>query len=130
METESSPVPFSYDTVVATSSRIEKGLLAIPVSLLDLFPIASGSLYLLDESGQWVRKTYTAYDSTSRECRIGGMRAFYGRYGVRSGDQLVIQAYGEGRYKLVPETYFRREIIGLETDLDRARSQAEAEAAV
>jgi hypothetical protein len=115
---------------VATSSRIDKGLLAIPVSLLDLFPGSSGSIYLLDESNQWVRKSFTAYDSTSRECQIGGMRNFYERHGVRAGDELVLQAYGDGRYKILPETLFKQSIRDLESALDGAVNQVDADAAL
>lgn len=55
-------------------SRIEKGLLAIPVSLVHLFPQTSGHIFLLDEGGRSIRRSFTAYDSSSKECRIGGMR--------------------------------------------------------
>ena len=66
MEVEPANVPYSYTTVVATKSRIDKGLLAIPVSLLDLFPRSGGSVFLLDESDQWVKKTFTAYERQQR----------------------------------------------------------------
>lgn len=99
MEIGPSGVPFSYTTIMATKSRIDKGLLAIPVSLVDFFPKTSGSVYLLSESGRWVRKSFTAYDSTSRECRIGGMSDFYERYDVHSGDELVLHVHGNGRYQ-------------------------------
>jgi len=81
VEAEPAPVPFSYTTIVATKSRIDKGLLAIPTTLLDLFPANSGRVFLLDASGAWVEKRFTAYGSSSKECRIGGMRDFYTRYG-------------------------------------------------
>ena len=123
METEPTDLPYSYTTVVTTSSRIEKGLLAIPVSLLDLFPQRSGSIELLSENGKWESKSFTAYDSTSRECRIGGLSDFYRRYEVKSRDELVLQAFGNGRYRLVPERHFRRDISSLETELDSARSR-------
>ncbi len=63
MKVETSGVPFSYTTIKVTRSRIDKGLLAIPVSLIDLFPKTNGDVYLLDENGQWVRTTFTARES-------------------------------------------------------------------
>jgi hypothetical protein len=130
MEMGSSGVPFSYTTVIATKSRIEKGLLAIPVSLLNFFPRTAGSVYLLGESGQWVKKKFTAYESRSRECRIGGMREFYERYDVKDGDELVLHVYGNDRYQILPEGLFRRKVNDLEAELDEAPTQAEADAAI
>lgn len=130
MQVEPSGVPFSYTTIVVTKSRIDKGLLAIPASLVDLFPRASGSVFLLGESGQWEEKTFTAYDSSSKECRIGGMREFYERYGVAGGDQLVLHVYDDGRYRLVPENLLKSSIKDLELNLDNASTQAEADAAI
>jgi len=38
MKTIESKLPFNYKTIRVTQSRINKGLLAIPVSLIDYFP--------------------------------------------------------------------------------------------
>ena len=130
MEIGPSGVPFSYTTVIATKSRIDKGLLAIPASLIKLFPNTSGSVFLLGESGEWSKKTFTAFDSSSKECRIGGMREFYANYDVRGGDELVLQVYGNDKYQIVPEPFFRREIADLESDLDRAPTETEAGSAI
>src|SRR5205807_2473494 len=89
-----------------------------------------GQVQLLDESGHWDSKTYTAYDSTSKECRIGGMRSFYNRYGTNEGDELVLQILGPERYRLLPEVLFGREMVQLEEGLDRARTDEQAERAV
>jgi hypothetical protein len=115
---------------VATRSRIDKGLLAIPTTLLDLFPAASGDVFLLNEAGEWDRKHFTAYGSSSRECRIGGMREFYARYAVKDGDEIVLHVLGDERYELIPERLFRREIARLESELDEAPSEPEAGAAL
>jgi hypothetical protein len=130
MQVELSNIPFSYNTILATKSRIEKGLLAIPVSLIDVFPRTSGQIFLLSEGGRWDEKTFTALDSSSRECRIGGMREFYDRYGVRGGDELVLNVFGNNRYQILPERRFEQKIAALELALDGAPTQREADAAI
>jgi hypothetical protein len=130
MDVAASPVAFSYTTILATKSRIDKGLLAIPVSLLDSFPQRSGSVYLADESGGWSKKSFTALDSTSKECRIGGMRDFYRAYDVKGGDELVLQVYGGGRYRLLPETLFRQRITQLESAFDEAATEVDVDSTV
>lgn len=42
MQKVKNEVGYSYITIKITKSRINKGLLAIPVSLLDKFPVANG----------------------------------------------------------------------------------------
>ncbi len=130
METTTPTVPFSYTTIKATKSRIEKGLLAIPTSLLPLFPTTSGHVYLVDEQGQEKRTSFTAYTSSSKECRIGGMRAFYNKYHVEDGDELVLHTGGDNRYQILPEKLFQRRIEELEAQLDTASSNTDAEAAI
>ena len=121
-------MPFSYTTIKVTRSRIDKGLLAIPVSLIDLFPKTNGDVYLLDANGQWVRTTFTAYNSSSKECRIGGMRDFYDKYHIEGGDELVLHVHGDNRYQIVPEKLFRHEVRKLESRLDKAPTLMEADA--
>ena len=58
------------------------------------------------------------------------MRDFYENHDIRNGDELVLHVYGVGRYQVVPESLFRRRITDLETDLDRATTEAGADAAV
>jgi len=104
--------------------------LAIPVALIDFFPRSSGNIYLLSENGHWEEKSFTAYNSTSKECRIGGLSDFYHRYDVRTGDELVLHVHANGRYEILPERLFQETIAKLELTLDNADSQSEADAAI
>jgi len=88
----------NYVTVKVTQSRIDKGLLAIPTCLVDLFPRDCKKIYLVDKSGNVENKTFTPYNSSSRECRIGGLNMFYEKYNVVSGDELVIQLLDDRTY--------------------------------
>jgi len=123
-------VPFSYTTIVTTKSRIDKGLLAIPVTLLDLFPKSSGNLQVLEPDGSWAMKRFVAYGGRSKESRIYGLHDFYRRGDVEDGDELVLQVYGDGRYGLVPERQFREVVTRLESDLDHAPTDTDADAAL
>lgn len=115
---------------MTTRSRINKGLLAIPVSLLHLFPKKGDEVYLVDDNGLEQKNSFTPYKSSSRECRIGGMRDFYVRYNVQSGDELVIQALGDNRFKILPEKLFEHKITEFEVKIDKASNDRDSEIAI
>ncbi len=130
METTTTTVPFSYTTIKVTRSRIDKGLLAIPAPLIHLFPTTSGHVYLVDEQGLEKKASFTAYTSRSKECRVGGMSAFYARYNTRDGEELVLQVRGDGRYMILPEKRFHQRIEEFEAQLDKASNNMDASAAL
>lgn len=102
-----SEIPVRYITLKLTRSRIEKGLLAIPVSLLDYFPKSGKQIFVMNEKNKPEAKTFTPYTSSSRECRIGGMRDFFTKYNLKDGDEVVIQKIDERLYRIIPETLFK-----------------------
>jgi hypothetical protein len=130
MKTVTTAIPYSYTTIKTTQSRIEKGLLAVPASLIHLFPTTSGHVYLVDEKGVERRTTFTAYSRTSKECRIGGMRSFYEKYQIEDGDELVLYIREDARYQILPEGVFHRRIKELEVQLDKAPSNVKVNAAL
>lgn len=107
MVKEKSKIALNYVTVATTKSRIDKGLLAVPVSLIDMFPKDKNKIYIVDENGNEEVKNFTPYSSSSRECRIGGLKEFYDKYNVQNGDELVIQILDKYKYRLMPEKYFQ-----------------------
>ena len=54
-------IPFNYITVKTTKSRIDKGLLAIPSSLIHVFPKNNSKIVIINESGNEEIKNFTAY---------------------------------------------------------------------
>lgn len=122
-----SNIPFNYITIKTTKSRITKGLLAIPVSLIDLFPKSATKIYLVNQKGIEETKKFTPYQSSSHECRIGGLKKFYETYQVMDGDELVIQMLEDGKYKLVPERIFVKQVNGLEKLFEKSENQADTE---
>jgi len=104
-------IPFNYLTIKTTKSRIDKGLLSIPVSLIDYFPKHSTKIILIDENNNEEIKTFTSNKSSSRECRIGGLRNFYEKFNIKNGDELVVQFIDDNKIKLLPENYFRNNIL-------------------
>jgi hypothetical protein len=104
-------IPFNYLTIKTTKSRIDKGLLSIPVSLIDYFPKQTENIFLIDENGCEEIKTFTQYESSSRECRIDGLSNFYKRFDVKDGDELVIQFLDDNKIRLFPEYYFKDTIL-------------------
>jgi hypothetical protein len=101
MKTIESKIPFNYKTIKTTQSRIDKGLLAVPVSLIDHFPKNKTKIYVtFGPSLKVIPKNFTPYTSSSRECRIGGMRKFYEDFQIKNGDELVIQILDEKKYRI------------------------------
>jgi len=127
MQKTNSKIPFDYITVKTTKSRIAKGLLAIPVSLVELFPKNANKIFLLNELGKEEAKSFTPYNSSSRECRIGGLKEFYTKNKTKDGDELVIQLLDDNKFKIIPENIFERHISDLELKIDKSINENEVE---
>lgn len=127
MKIVDSKIPLNYKTVRITKSRISKGLLAIPVSLIDYFPNKKTKLQIETKLGRRATvKNFTPYSSSSRECRIGGMRSFYKEFQIKDGDEVVIQILDDFRYRILPENEFLKTIRTLEDNFDKSQSENEA----
>jgi len=123
-----SKIPFSYKTIRVTQSRIDKGLLAIPVSLVDYFPKRKTNIYIaFGESLKVSQKNFTPYTSSSRECRIGGMRTFYENFKIKDGDELVVQILDDKKYKILTEKQFENSVKKSEQELDKSKDEKEAD---
>lgn len=128
MKTSYSKVPFSYKSIKITQSRIDKGLLAIPVSLIDFLPKNKNNILVaFGTEDELTPKHFTPYSSSSRECRIGGMRSFYKKFQIKNGDEIVIQLLDDEKYRLIPEILFEKSIRKLEDQFDQAKDDNEAE---
>jgi hypothetical protein len=122
-----SKLPFNYKTIKITQSRINKGLLAIPVSLIDYFPKKKTKVYVSLGNGKPVPKNFTPYTSSSRECRIGGMRDFYAKFGLKNSDEIVLQILDANKYHILTEQQFENSVRQTEEKFDKAVSESEAE---
>ncbi|MEW5798399.1 MAG: HNH endonuclease signature motif containing protein [Bacteroidota bacterium] len=125
MKKEKSDIPFEYVTIKTTIGRIRKGLLAIPVSLIDLFPQDKREIVVINERGKEEFKPFTPWNSSSRECRIGGLKDFYEKYSIQSGEELVIQILEGNKFKIVPERVFKNNIVNLEKSFELASTEQE-----
>ncbi|MFQ5965853.1 MAG: HNH endonuclease [Candidatus Scalinduaceae bacterium] len=127
MKVTESKVPFNYKTIKITQSRINKGLLAIPVSLVGCFPRSKTKIYIaFGESLKASPKNFTPYESSSRECRIGGMKNFYELFQIKDGDELVIQILDDKKYRISTEKQFENSIKKSEKEFDKSRDENEA----
>jgi len=122
-----SQISYNYATIKITQSRLNKGLLAIPVSLLDYFPKRKTKIYVATEKNEGViAKNFTPYTSSSRECRIGGMRDFYRKFQIKEGDELVIQVLDDNKYRILPERRFENIVKMSEDEFDKSHNEDEA----
>jgi uncharacterized CHY-type Zn-finger protein len=124
-----SEINYSYMTIKMTQSRIDKGLIAIPVSLTKWFPRRSGTVHVyLDDSLGLQPKTFSPYESSTRECRIGGLASWFKEKEIKSGEEIVIQVIDEEKsvYRLVSEGIFITRTRELQDGFDRSASEQEA----
>lgn len=124
MQKTASKIPFNYKTIKITQSRLNKGLLAIPVSLIDYFPKQKGKIHIAIGVGDRINaKTFTPYTSSSRECRIGGMRDFYEKFNLKDGDEIVVQVLDTNKYRILTEKQFETIIRGIEKEFDESENE-------
>lgn len=71
-------------------------------------------------------KTFTPYTSSSRECRIGGMRDFYGKFNLKDGDEIVVQILDTNKYRILTEKQFEDIVKETEKEFDESESEAVA----
>jgi len=121
--TEKSEINYDYKTIRITKSRIDKGLLAIPKSFGKLLPGSNQRIELyLDESDVPQAKTFSSFDSSTNENRIGGLKNWFADNGIREGDELVLQVLDRERfvYRLLREDVFLNMTKMHQQDLDGA----------
>ncbi len=124
-----SQINYSYATIKMTQSRIDRGLLAIPVALAKWFPDHNETIQIhLNDSPVSQTKHYSSYSSSTRECRIGGMMAWFQQNNIKSGDEIVIQLIDEERfiYRLIPEQNFILKTKELQYSFDNSETEQEA----
>ena len=120
MQKVKSEIGYSYVTIKITRSRINKGLLAIPVSLLDRFPKEKRKITIFfDDEEIPSMKSFSPYNSSSQECRINGLASWFVKNKIQDQDEIVIQFLdeNEGIYRLIKETKFIEQIKELENKI-------------
>ncbi|MEA3432416.1 MAG: HNH endonuclease signature motif containing protein [candidate division WOR-3 bacterium] len=120
---------YNYSTIRITQSRIDKGLIAIPMALVSWFPEYNTSIQVyLDDSLLPKTKTYTSYKSSTHESRIGGLAEWFRKNDIRDGDEIVIQLIDRANhiYRLIPERNFLVKTQVLQKDFDRSEDETEA----
>jgi 5-methylcytosine-specific restriction endonuclease McrA len=113
--------------VTLTSSRIKRGLLAIPRKLEHLFPrVAKEITVFFDDSMKPHQKPYTPYESTARECRIYSLRQWFRKHQASEGDRVEI-VKEEAGYRLI---FRSREEVRYQRELQTAKTEEQAEEAL
>jgi len=120
---------YNYATIKLTQSRINKGLLAIPVGLISWFPNENTTIKIfIDDNLKLEKKSFTSYHSKSRECRIGGLAEWYSKVNLKDGDEVVIQLIDKnsGIYRLVLESKYIDKTRELQNNFDNSNDENEA----
>ena len=122
-------INYPYATIRVTQSRLSKGLIAVPVSLAGWFPGKNETIQIfLDDSIVSQNKNYSSYSSSTRECRIGGVRDWFQQNKIKSDDEIVIQLLDKEHfiYRLIPERSFLSKTQELQRSFDSAKTERDA----
>ena len=124
-----SRISYDYATIRLTQSRIDKGLIAVPITLAEWFPDHNADIQVyLDDSPISQAKRYSSYNSTTKECRIGGVKQWFQQNDLETGDEIVVQIIDKERllYRLLPEKDFVDTTRKLQSNFDNSTSEPEA----
>jgi hypothetical protein len=119
--TEKSKINYDYKTIKITKSRIDKGLLAIPKSFSNFLPKSSQKIKVYLNNLKLPKiKTFSSFDSSTNENRIGGLRDWFYENEVKEGDELVLQLLDkeQSTFRLLKEEEFIKITRGLQSDFD------------
>jgi len=122
--------PSSYVTIKITRSRINKGLLAIPVSLLEKFPKEKQKITVFfDDEEKPSVKNFTPYNSSSQECRISGLTNWFIKNNIQNQDEIVIQFLDENEsvYRIIKESKFIEQVKTLEDKILNIKKESDVE---
>ena len=93
------------------------------------FPNRNGTVHVyLGESPDLQAKVFSSYESSTRECRIGGMADWFEENKIRSGNEIVIQVIDKENfiYRFIPENKFIVKTQELQHQFDNSESEQEA----
>src|SRR3989442_2004158 len=130
MQKVKNEIGYSYVTLKITRSRINKGLLAIPVSLLDKFPKEKQKITIFfDDEEKPSIKNFTPYNSSSQECRISGLTNWFVKNNIQNQDEIVIQYLDENEriYRIIKEEKFIEQIRVLEDKILKIKKESDLE---
>lgn len=117
--------------VRASSSRLDKGLLAIPQKFKDLFPEEKGQIQIIFDDEESARAlTFHPFDRTVKENRLFGLRHWYSKRNVREGDliSITVEDFDRRLYRIALERYVREQQEGqARVKLHEASTDSEAE---
>lgn len=130
---EKSNTNYNYQTIKITSSRINKGLLAIPRVFSDFLPKNNQKIKVyLDDTDKLQLKTYSSAYSSTNENRIGGLKKWFNENHLKNGDEVILQAIDKDKfiYRLISERHFTDKTNKLQNLLDGTDSEEKATAII
>jgi len=128
MVVETSKIGYDYMTIALTKSRLEKGLIAVPLSFSKWLPKNNRTIGIyLDDSDELQKVSFSSYTSSTHENRIGGMKQWFEKHKIRDRDEVVIQIIDKERfiYRLIPEDTFVKRTRNLQLSMDNCKDEEE-----
>jgi RNase P subunit RPR2 len=112
-----------------TRSRIEYGLLAIPTSMLNLFPKRSCDLLIYFDGSKILREKTFVISEKNREARVYGLSEWYNKNKFKEGDEIVIQLLNEREhiYRFISEREFVEFNNRVQSKFDESINEKSAE---
>jgi len=121
-----SKINYNYQTIKVTQSRLDKGFLAIPISISKYFPSSNTKVKLyLDETEHLQLNNFSSFTSSTNESRIGGLRVWFEKNYITDGDEIVIQILDREKfvYRLIPENLFVSKVDNFQTSIDGTKEE-------
>ncbi len=118
-------------TLRASSSRIDKGFLAVPQKFGDLFPGKRSQIRVIfDDEDEVTELTFQPCDPVVKENRILGLGPWFSKRDVRKGDLISIVYEGPEPefYRIALDRYvLERQVDGARLKLEAAQTDSEAD---
>lgn len=122
-----SSVGYNYSAIKTTSGRVKKGLIAIPASLTESLPKQRGEIPVyLDDSSEATMLSFSPYQGTTRENRIGGLKKWFALHGLIGGEEIVLHLDAQEKvYRLQTDVNYVANIQNLQKQIDTAKNEGE-----
>ncbi len=126
--TLNSSINFNYHTIKMTQSRLNYGLLAIPTSLINLFPDKTCDINVYFDNLTILQTKKFIISEKNREARIYGLSEWYRNNNLQVDDEIVIQSIDKQNliYKLIPETLYINRNQSIEEEFDKTEDEGNA----
>ncbi len=118
-------INYNYITIKISQSRLSYGMIAIPRSLLFLFPDFSSDIFILFNNSQILQRKKFIISEKNKEARIYGLSQWLKKNITIPDDEIVIQLVDKEKliYRFINEKKYLQTIIEWENKFDNTNKE-------